>query len=214
MSIASKSENLVEKNKELIDVEIQSVTLIKDLSKDTQEEVNEVVESIGKNNYQPIQNTPTERSVSALSLSSIRKRRELESSLEKKVINPDDLPRDVFTYDNLMIEWNKYSDRLTRSGIMIMSSLMGMVIPVLKGTTVSLEMPNEGSKISFDENKYDLANYLRKKLNNYDIEIEIIVNEEVRIEKKVLDNKDKLQRFIELNPAMQIFKDTFQLELK
>jgi len=214
LSIASKSENLVEKNKELIDVEIQSVTLIKDLSKDTQEEVNEVVESIGKNNYQPIQNTPTERSVSALSLSSIRKRRELESSLEKKVINPDDLPRDVFTYDNLMIEWNKYSDRLTRSGIMIMSSLMGMVIPVLKGTTVSLEMPNEGSKISFDENKYDLANYLRKKLNNYDIEIEIIVNEEVRIEKKVLDNKDKLQRFIELNPAMQIFKDTFQLELK
>ena len=168
---------------------------------------------VNKTQIVPSGNT-TERSVSALSLSSIRKRRELESSLEKKVTNPDDLPRDAFTYEQLMIEWNKYSDRLTRSGIMIMSSLMGMVVPVLNGTTISLEMPNEGSKISFDENKYDLANYLRKKLNNYDIEIEIIVNEEVRIEKKVLDNKEKLQRFIDLNPAMKIFRETFQLELK
>lgn len=155
-----------------------------------------------------------ERSVSALSLSSIRKRRELESSLEKKVINPSDLPRDSFTYEELMIEWNKYSNRLARSGIMIMSSLMGMVVPTLNGTIVSLEMPNEGSKISFDENKYDLANYLRKKLNNYGIEIEIIVNEEVKIEKKVLNNKEKLERFIELNPAIQIFREMFQLELK
>ena len=58
------------------------------------------------------------------------------SSLEKKVTNPDDLPRETFTYEQLMIEWNKYSDRLTRSGIMIMSSLMGMVIPVLNGTMI------------------------------------------------------------------------------
>ncbi|MBB1138079.1 hypothetical protein H4K33_00975 [Myroides sp. WP-1] len=155
-----------------------------------------------------------ERKVSALSLSSIRARKEMESSLEKKVINPDDLPKEPFTAQQFMEEWTKYADKLARSGFMLMASLMGMVPPVINGTTVSLEMPNEGSKLSFDENKFDLVNYLRKKLSNYDLEIEIIVNEEVKIQKRVLDKEDKLVRFVELNPAMQYMKEIFDLEFK
>ena len=155
-----------------------------------------------------------EKKVSALSLSSIRARKEMESSLEKKVVNPDDLPKEPFTADQFMAEWNKYAEKLARSGFMLMSSLMGMVPPVIQGTSVSLEMPNEGSKLSFDENKFDLVNYLRKKLNNFDLEIEITVNEEVKIQKRVLDKEDKLVRFIELNPAMQYMKEIFDLEFK
>ena len=162
-----------------------------------------------------IQTSPREeRKVSALSLSSIRARKEMESSLEKKVVNPDDLPKEPFTEEQFMEEWTKYADKLARSGFMLMSSLMGMVPPIIKGTAVSLEMPNEGSKLSFDENKFDLVNYLRKKLSNYDLEIEIIVNEEVRIQKRVLDKEDKLVRFVELNPAMQYMKEIFDLEFK
>lgn len=157
---------------------------------------------------------PVEKKVSALSLSSIRARKEMESSLEKKVVNPDDLPKEPFTVEQFMAEWNKYADKLARSGFMLMSSLMGMVPPVLNGTSVSLVMPNEGSKLSFDENKFDLVNYLRKKLSNYDLEIEITVNEEVKIQKRVLDKDDKLVRFIELNPAMQYMKEIFDLEFK
>lgn len=157
---------------------------------------------------------PVEKKVSALSLSSIRARKEMESSLEKKVVNPDDLPKEPFTAEQFMEEWNKYADKLARSGFMLMSSLMGMVPPVLRGTSVSLVMPNEGSKLSFDENKFDLVNYLRKKLSNYDLEIEITVNEEVKIQKRVLDKDDKLARFIELNPAMQYMKEIFDLEFK
>ncbi|EHQ44401.1 DNA polymerase III subunits gamma and tau [Myroides odoratus] len=157
---------------------------------------------------------PVEKKVSALSLSSIRARKEMESSLEKKVVNPDDLPKEPFTAEQFMEEWNKYADKLARSGFMLMSSLMGMVPPVLRGTSVSLVMPNEGSKLSFDENKFDLVNYLRKKLSNYDLEIEITVNEEVKIQKRVLDKDDKLVRFIELNPAMQYMKEIFDLEFK
>lgn len=157
---------------------------------------------------------PVEKKVSALSLSSIRARKEMESSIEKKVVNPDDLPKEPFTSGQFMEEWGKYADKLARSGFMLMSSLMGMVPPVINGASVSLEMPNEGSKLSFDENKFDLVNYLRKKLSNYDLEIEITVNEEVKIQKRVLDKEDKLVRFIELNPAMQHMKEIFDLEFK
>ena len=165
-----------------------------------------------ESNTNPIGEQP--RRASALSLTSIRNRKELASSLEKVVINPDDLPKQAFTYDQLMGEWNYYIDRLTRSGLMLMASLMRMAQPTLFEARIELELPNEGSKLSFEENKYDLVNYLRKKLQNFAIELNITVNEEIKLVKRVLDSKDKYQHFIEINPEVEVLKDIFDLELK
>ncbi|MVX34363.1 hypothetical protein, partial [Myroides sp. LoEW2-1] len=114
--------------------------------------------------------------VNALSLSSIRKKRELESSLEKNIVDPEDLPRLLFSFEQMMNEWQLYMQKLSRTGYMLMSSLMGMTQPRLEKHLIYLELPNHGSKLSFDENKYELVNHLRKKLSNYDIEIIIEVN--------------------------------------
>lgn len=154
------------------------------------------------------------RKVSALSLSSIRARKEMAFSLEKQVVNPEDLPKDHFHYDHMMMEWNSFSERLARSGLMLMSSLMGMTKPRLNGYIIELELPNHGSKISFDENKYELVNYLRKRLNNYGIEINITVNEEIKLAKKVFDSKDKYQHLSEINPEIELLREIFDLELK
>lgn len=152
--------------------------------------------------------------INALSISSIRMRRELEQSLEKNIVNPEDLPKDSFTYDSLMSEWQKYGDKLARTGLMLMYSLMGMCVPRLNNCMITIELPNQGSKLSFDENKYDLVNYLRKRLNNYDIEIIIEVNEEIKIAKKVMDNKDKYEHFVNLNADVEVLKEIFDLEIR
>ena len=88
-----------------------------------------------------------------------------------------------------------------------------MVSPIVKGSKVHIELPNEGSKISFDENKYDLVNYLRKKLDNYDIEILITVNEKITI-KQTFDPKEKLKHLNDLNPNLELLCRAFALELK
>ncbi|MHC5310443.1 hypothetical protein ACYSNM_10350 [Myroides sp. LJL116] len=162
----------------------------------------------------PPVNQPVSAGISALSLSSIRKRRELQDSLEPRVLNTQDLPRENFTLETLMQEWNAYSDRLQNAGLMLMSSLMGMTRPELNGAIINLELPNQGSKLSFDENKYELVNYLRKKLQNYDIEIHINVNEQIKLAKRVLDSKDKYQRFLEINSSVDLLRQTFDLDLK
>ena len=151
--------------------------------------------------------------ISALSLSSIRAKRELEATLQKKVVNLDDLPKEPFTPEAFMAEWHAYADKLSKSGLMLMYSLMGMVTPEIDGHIVRFELPNEGSKLSFDENKYDLVNFIRKKLSNYDIEIHITVNEEITI-KKIFDPRDKLKYMHELNPKLELLFRTFDLELK
>lgn len=151
--------------------------------------------------------------ISALSLSSIRAKRELEATLQKKVVNLDDLPTEPFTPEEFMAEWNAYAEKLSKSGLMLMYSLMGMVKPEIDGHIVRFELPNEGSKLSFDENKYDLVNFIRKKLSNYDIEIHITVNEEITI-KKIFDPRDKLKYMHELNPKLELLFRTFDLELR
>lgn len=165
-------------------------------------------------NQQEVVNNGGARKVSALSLSSIRARKEMASSLEKHVVNPEDLPKDQFDYDQMMVEWNNFSERLVRSGLMLMASLMGMTKPNLNGYIIELELPNQGSKLSFDESKYDLVNYLRKRLNNYGIEINIIVNEEIKLVKRVFDSKDKYNHLAEVNPELELLREMFDLELK
>jgi hypothetical protein len=95
-----------------------------------------------------------------------------------------------------------------------MASLMGMAPPTVKESMILIELPNEGSRISFDENKYDLVNYLRKKMNNYDIDIVIEVNEKIEISKKVLGSKDRYEHFVEINSNMELLKQIFDLELR
>jgi len=154
---------------------------------------------------------PTKK-VSAMSLSSIRSKKELAASLQKKVINLEDLPKDPFTMDEMMEHWNYYSNRLSQSGLMLMCSLMGMCQPKLEGVLVHIELPNEGSKLSFDENKYELVNFLRKKLNNYDLEIHIFVNEQITI-KRAFTPEDKYKHLNQINPALEMLVRTFELDI-
>lgn len=151
--------------------------------------------------------------VSALSLKSIKRKKELEASLSKSNINPEDLPTEDFTFEAMMEHWDFIADRFYKTGRMLMYSTMKMSIPKLDGHLISIELPNEGSKISFEENKYDLVNYLRKKLNNYSIEIHIIVNEEIKI-KKAFTVEDKFNLLLDLNPDLELLVKTFDLNLK
>lgn len=148
-----------------------------------------------------------------MSLKSIKRKKELEASLSKSTVNPEDLPKEPFTFDQMISHWDFIADRFYNTGRMLMYSTMKMSVPQLKEHLITIELPNEGSKISFDENKYDLVNYLRKKLNNYAIEIHIHVNEEIKI-KKAFTITDKYNLLVELNPDLELLVKTFDLNLK
>ncbi|RRJ91003.1 hypothetical protein EG240_07320 [Paenimyroides tangerinum] len=154
-----------------------------------------------------------EYAVSALSLKSIKRKKELEASLSKATVNPEDLPKEDFTFEEMIEHWDFIADRFYKTGRMLMYSTMKMSVPQLNGHVINIELPNEGSKISFDENKYDLVNYLRKKLNNYGIEIHIEVNEEIKI-KKAFTIEDKYNHLLEKNPDLELLVKTFDLNLK
>lgn len=139
-------------------------------------------------------------------------KREIAETQKASVKSEADLPREPFTETDMRLMWDKFAKRLSDSGQKIMSTYMQINEPALKGTTITLELPNEGSKVDFDNNKHDLLGYLRNKLNNHDVIIDTHVNEKTE-RKYAFTPEEKYEKLKALNPAIELLRKTFDLDI-
>ncbi len=156
-------------------------------------------------------NFTTEPRVSALSLSSIRAKKALQEnnfSLQKDEVH---LPTEGFTEIEMLLHWNKYAQRLSDKGHKIMEALLLINQPKLEGFIITHELPNNGAKIDFETEKNELLGYLRSKLHNHDVMIYVVVNEDIE-QKFAFTDVDKYNRLNEINPNLELFKKTFDLD--
>ena len=158
------------------------------------------------------QNFSEEPKVSAYSISSIRAKRELQENNKSFVKQEVHLPIEAFNETDMLLQWSKYAQRLGDKGHKIMESLLLISSPILEGTTITHELPNEGSKIEFETEKSELLGYLRGKLHNHDIAIDVIVNEKVE-QKFAYTALDKYNRLKEINPNLELLRKTFDLDI-
>ena len=164
-------------------------------------------------NRKPIaQDFTGETKVSALSLSSIRAKKELLESAKGIEKAEASIRNEAFNETDMLLQWSKYAQRLGDKGHKIMESLLMIGYPKLVGTTITHELPNEGSKIEFESEKNELLGYLRGKLHNHDIIIEVVVNEKVE-NKFAFTPQDKYNRLNEINPNLELLKKTFDLDV-
>ncbi|WP_234984782.1 MULTISPECIES: DNA polymerase III [unclassified Flavobacterium] len=93
-----------------------------------------------------------------------------------------------------------------------MESILLINDPVLNGTSITYELPNEGSKLEFESQMNALLGHLRGHLHNHDITIEVIVNEKVEA-KRSFNDQDRYNRLHEINPNIELLRSTFGLDL-
>lgn len=117
-----------------------------------------------------------------------------------------------FNETDMRLHWNKYAERLGQKGLKIMESILLISDPILNGTTISYELPNEGSKLDFESQMNGLLGYLKGHLHNHDITIEVIVNEEIKAV-RAFNDQDRYNRFLEINPNIELLRTTFGLDL-
>ncbi|WP_229655107.1 DNA polymerase III subunit gamma/tau [Flavobacterium sp. LC2016-23] len=153
-----------------------------------------------------------EPKISAFSLSSIRKKKELEASAKSYVKPSSVLPTEEFTETEMLVEWNKYAQRLGDKGLKIMQSLLLINDPTLDGTVITLELPNEGSKLDFESQINGLLGHLKGHLHNHDITIQVKVNETIET-KRSFNDQDRYNRLLEINPNIELLRSTFGLDL-
>lgn len=154
----------------------------------------------------------SEPKVSAFSLASIKAKKELLEAGKSIVKEEVHLPTEAFNETDMLLYWNKYAQRLGDKGYKIMESLLLINDPVLNGTTITLELPNQGSKIDFESEKMGLLGYLKGHLHNHNITIEVIVNESVTT-KMAFTPQEKYNRLTEINQNLDILRKTFELDI-
>lgn len=156
---------------------------------------------------------PSDKVANALSISGLKKLKELKDSNEKlQSEKQNQFLEEPFDYNDLIIQWNRFKDRLESKGYMIISSIMGMSKVVLDSTTIKYEVPNESSKIDLESELPNLLGHLRGHLRNHHIKIEINVNETIQV-KKAITNHDKYKQMLEKNPTLELLRKTFDLNI-
>ena len=200
---------LQETNEQVVDDKVQ-----KEEVKEQVIQNNEVkkVESIENSTISNKPLTTTQPKVSALSLAGLRAKKELEAKQSQHLKHLGDLPTEDFTETDMLLLWNKYAQRLSDTGKKLMSTYMLMNEPQLSGTTITLELPNESTKEEFLSGCVELLGYLRGKLHNHDIVIDVKVNETVE-KKYAFTPDDKYERLKNINPAIDLLRKTFDLDV-
>ena len=150
--------------------------------------------------------------VSAFSLASIRAKKAIEAQQLGQVRHHDTLPTEKFTETDMLLLWNKFAQRLTDQGKRLMATYMQMNDPVLNGTTITLELPNQSTKEEFLTGHNELLGYLRGKLHNHDITIEVQVNE-ITETKYAFTPVEKYEKLKSINPSLELLKKMFDLDV-
>ncbi|WP_264558794.1 DNA polymerase III subunit gamma/tau [Flavobacterium sp. N2270] len=167
---------------------------------------------LDKTNITPENKNKSETKISALSLSSIKAKKELEAKQLIHTKHDGELPTETFSETNMLLLWNKFAARLADQNKRLMATYMLMSKPTLNCPIITIELPNESTKIEFEAGNNELLGYLRGKLHNHDITIEVIVNETVET-KYAFTPDDKYEKLKSINPTMELLRKVFDLDV-
>ncbi|PTX42884.1 DNA polymerase-3 subunit gamma/tau [Christiangramia gaetbulicola] len=174
-----------------------------------EEPVNEAIKEIepAKKSFPEIKR----EKVSGLSLKSIGKKKELEEQ-QKAMMPTEKVMDDDFTEETLVTEWKNYTEKLKRKGEKILASIFESQTPTLQDREIHLTFPNETMKIDLEREENRLMSYLKAKLRNTHITLNIHVDEATS-KKYAFTPQEKYEKLKEANPLLDKLRATFDLDV-
>ena len=173
----------------------------------------ETVGTVQEPESQKIQISSPKKRVSGLSLSSLRAKKEHELNKIEVVIDEDDLPKDDFSEADLQKHWSDFVEQIDKKGQKILASNLNTDVPKLgEDFTILIELPNGTMKKEIERESFELMGYLRSKLNNHFLQLNIQVNES-SAKKFAFTPEEKYEKLREKNPAIDLLRKEFDLDL-
>ena len=153
----------------------------------------------------------TTRRPSALSLTSINRKKELEK-IEVEYDQVEGLPTDSFSEGEAILAWKKYTALLLEKGKKSLTAVMNTNKPYLKDLNLHFDLPNNLMKDQLERGKHPLLKFIREQLNNFKVDLVLHVNEE-ETKKYAYTPQEKFEKLKEKNKALELLKKTFDLDL-
>lgn len=132
---------------------------------------------------------------------------EQEEDLSKK-------PKTPFTEDQLNAKWKSYCYLVQKEGKGgLYATLTKHPVVIKENFQLELILDNEIQELELSTAKVNLLNFLRKELNNYQIDLKTVINVNIK-ETKHLTNKDKFLQMAEKNPVLNNLREKLGLEIE
>ena len=210
----NESKVVVEKKKDKIKIVSKSSNLGKETTVDNNinnlDSYKKQEESDLNNEISTVKNEYKE--TSALSLSSLKLKKSALSEKEKEKEKQEVLSN---TFDNVSLNsaWKEYSSNLEKNGNNSLSSLMEMNEPYINdNNNINFKVPSKSNKKELDFEKEKIIKYLKDKLKNGNIILEIIIDKETNKEYYATP-QEKFEKLSEINPLLNQFKKDLKLDL-
>lgn len=125
----------------------------------------------------------------------------------------EDFPNSSFNLQDLLTSWTTYSQKLNDEGRKAMAANLTLSQPVLvEGHKIQYVVQNESQLRELDAEKTELMGFLRKRLKNFSIKLELIKSE-MPIQSRPYTADEKLKVLEEKNPAITELKQRLGLQL-
>ena len=158
-------------------VSSENVSSNNDASEDVSSESISSEENKAEEPTTPLSDSSKEK-VSGLSITSIRKKKELLAKQKGNQPTIAEVNDEKFNETQLQAAWDEYIQRIKNKGAKILASIMESDMPKLNGKIITIELPNETMKNDMQRGQNQLMAFLKKKLQNTLLTLEINVNEQ------------------------------------
>ena len=132
---------------------------------------------------------------------------------EEEITELTGAEKEDFTTEEFLKAWVAYSTLVKSQNKMSLVTLLDHYTPTLKENyKIELAIENKFQANEMLNEKTEILNYLRTRLNNFSIQLETIIVEQMEI-KKPYTSTDKYQFMAKKNPSLETFRKTFNLDL-
>jgi len=136
------------------------------------------------------------------------------SNVNPATLNPTSQKAESFSQQELENVWIKYSNELKAKGKANLGLALSTKMPVLKDQfKVEFSINNKALEEAINEDKMNFLGFLRNELNNFSIQLELTM---VQTEDKanLYTATDRYKRLAEKNPAINKFRQAFDLDIE
>jgi DNA polymerase-3 subunit gamma/tau len=153
---------------------------------------------------------PMRKKVAGLSIKSIHQKKKVQSAYANKNV-PEKEMNEVFTKDQVLAFWKKYTDIVKNTGKRNLSAILEACQIKVQDNELLVTLPAQGMKEDLQREQDKLLNYLKKNLRNTHIEMHIHVKRTE--EKSLVTTREKYDKLVEINPKVEVLRQKFNLEL-
>jgi DNA polymerase-3 subunit gamma/tau len=143
-----------------------------------------------------------------ISISNVFTKQEAEEEQAEDLSNK---PREAFAFQQLKEYWDEYVEELEKMGKHSFAVSMKKYAPRLEGEQILMVLDNKAQEGAFHNEKQDILNHLRTKLNHYGLYLDFTLEVE-EVEKKYYTNSEKFERMAEKKPILLEFKRRLNLD--